>query len=425
MGAPATIVPVGFAGLPGWDGDDHAAAFAAFRRSAFRFLEKPYRTGALGVESEAFAPAYAAARGLEAPGRAAARAFFEVHFRPFLVAPVNGRRSGTASPPPLTPPHKGEGDSATLGASIEEAVEASKSPSPLWGGVRGGGLSAKISEAVLSGFVTGFYEPVVEASPVRTDRFTVPLLARPADLVDVDDANRPPGLDPYLAFGRATASGIVPCFDRGEIERGALAGRGLEIAWLESKVDAFFVHVQGAARLAMTDGALRRVTYAAKSGQRFTGPGRVLIDLGEIAPEAVTMQSIRGWFAANPHRIDEILWQNRSYIFFREAAVDDPALGPVAAAKVPLTPGRSLAVDRLLHTFGTPFYIDAPTLTAFGGAGFRRLMIAQDTGSAIVGPARGDLFAGSGDAAGEIAGGIKHPARFFMLVPAGIAERFT
>jgi membrane-bound lytic murein transglycosylase A len=364
---PARIAAASWADLPGWAEDDQAAAFAAFRRSAFRFLEKPHRTGALGVASEAFAPAYAAARELEAPGRDAARDFFEQHFRPFLVA----------------------------------------------------------SADAVQGFVTGFYEPVVEASPVGTDRFRYPLLARPHDLVDVDDSNRPPGFDPYFAFGRAASSGIVPYFDRGEIERGALAGAGLAIAWLADKVELFFVHVQGAARLKLTDGSERRVTYAAKSGHPFTGPGKVLIELGEIAPGAVTMQSIRAWFAAHPERIDEILWRNRSFIFFRDAAVDDPALGPVAAAKVPLTPGRSMAVDRLLHTFGTPFFIDAPTLDAFGGDGFRRLMIAQDTGSAIVGPARGDLFAGSGHAAGEIAGVIKHPARFFMLVPATLAERFT
>ena len=105
----------------------------------------------------------------------------------------------------------------------------------------------------------------------------------------------------------------------------------------------------------MTDGTLRRITYAAKSGQRFTGPGRILAELGEIPLADVTMQSIRRWFRDNPGRIDEILWQNRSFIFFRDAPVDDPALGPIAAAKVPLTPGRSMAVDRLLHTFGTPF----------------------------------------------------------------------
>ena len=129
------------------------------------------------------------------------------------------------------------------------------------------------------------------------------------------------------------------------------------------------------------------------------------------------MQSIRRWFRDNPGRINEILWQNRSFIFFREAPVEDPALGPVAAAKVPLTPGRSVAVDRLLHTFGTPFFIDAPLLDAFNGEPFRRLMIAQDTGSAITGAARGDLFTGCGDAAGEIAGVIRHPADFYVLVP--------
>ncbi|MBX3531469.1 MAG: murein transglycosylase A [Rhizobiaceae bacterium] len=367
MAPAAHIAAVSFADLPGWADDDHAAAFAAFRRSAFRFLEKPYRTGALGVASDAFAKAFAAARELEDPDRHVARDFFERYFLPFHVNPV-------ASP---------------------------------------------------QGFVTGFYEPVVEASPIRTARFRYPLLARPHDLVDVDDSNRPAGLDPYFAFGRQTSSGVAPYFDRGEIERGALDGQGLEIAWLADKVDLFFVHVQGAARLKLAGGTERRVTYAAKTGHPFTGPGRILIELGEIAPEAVTMQSIRAWLAAHPGRVDEILWRNRSFIFFRDAAVDDPALGPVAAAKVPLTPGRSMAVDRLLHTFGTPFFIDAPTLRALGGGGFRRLMIAQDTGSAIVGPARGDLFAGSGDAAGDIAGVTKHPARFFMLVPASIAERFT
>nr|WP_250889163.1 murein transglycosylase A [Mesorhizobium sp. dw_380] len=348
-----------FDDLPGWGGDEHLPAFEAFRRSALHVPTKPYRSGALGVDFNAFAEAYAEARGVSPANQQQARAFFERHFVPMLVRP----------------------------------------------------------EAGGAGLVTGFYEPQVEASPVRTGRFVVPLMSRPADLVDVDDANRPQGMDPYLAFARRTADGPVEYFDRGAIERGALAGQGLEIAWLADKVDAFFIHVQGAARLAMTDGRLCRVTYAAKSGQRFTGPGKVLSEAGEIPLAEVTMQSIRAWFKAHPKRVDEILWQNRSYIFFRKADVDDAALGPIAAAKVPLTPGRSVAVDRLLHTFGTPFYIDAPTLTAFEAKPFRRLMIAQDTGSAITGPARGDLFAGSGDAAGEIAGVVRNAADFYALVP--------
>lgn len=283
-------------------------------------------------------------------------------------------------------------------------------------------VPARVTAETGKGFVTGFYEPEVEASPIRTADFTVPLLSRPDDLVDLDDASRPAGMDPYFAFGRQAGDRVVPYFDRGEIDRGALAGRGLEIAWLADPVDAYFIHVQGAARLKMTDGRLIRVTYAAKTGHPFTGAGRVLIDQGEIPFERVTMQSIRAWLRAHPERVDETLWRNRSYIFFREAPVDDPALGPVAAAKVPLTPGRSIAVDRLLHTFGTPFFIDAPALIAFDGRPFRRLMIAQDTGSAITGPARGDLFAGSGDAAGDIAGVVRSDADFYALLPRPLVE---
>lgn len=356
--------PVGFSDLPGWDRDTVSTAYSAFCRSAWRAVEKPYRTGSLGVDALSFGQAFEVARRHPSLGETEARAFFEAHFVPALVRPDPADR----------------------------------------------------------GLVTGFYEPVVEASPVRTERFRVPLLRRPRDLVEVDDTNRPIGFDPAFAFGRQVGGRIAEYFDRGEIERGVLNTQDLALAWVENKVDAFFIHVQGCARLRMPDGAETRITYAAKTGHPFTGAGRVLAELGEIPLAEVTMQSIRAWFHRNPHRIDEILWRNRSYIFFREAPVDEPELGPIAAAKVPLTPGRSMAVDRVLHTFGTPFFVDAPTLTAFNGRPFRRLMIAQDTGSAIVGPARGDLFAGSGDAAGEIAGVVRHPADFYALLPRPLLE---
>lgn len=340
-----------------------SGAFDAFRRSAERIRIKPYRSGSLGIQTSDFAAACEAALARPSLDDAATRHFFETWFVPHLVRPDDRPR----------------------------------------------------------GFVTGFYEPQADASPVRTARFRFPILSRPVDLVDIDDANRPENFDPYLAFGRRMPDGrTVEYHDRRAIEQGSLAGLGLEIAWLEDPVDVFFIHVQGAARLRMPDG-LRRITYAAKSGQRFTGPGHVLSAMGEIPREQVTMQSIRAWFRAHPERVDEILWQNRSFIFFRDAPVEDAALGPVAAAKVPLTPRRSIAVDRLLHTFGTPFFIHAPDLAAFGAAPFAQLMIAQDTGSAIVGPARGDLFAGSGDAAGAIAGVVKHEADFFVLVPRSVA----
>lgn len=370
MPLAAAFAPGSWNTLPGWRDDAPLPAFEAFRRSAFQALEKPLRAGSLGLTADAFAPAFEAARGEPASTHCQARGFFERFFRPALVRPDEGRAD----------------------------------------------------ERGTAGFVTGFFEPDAQASPVRTPAFTVPLLRRPADLVDVDEANRPPGLDPYLAFARLVPDGTLAEYhDRAAIEGGALAGRGLEIAWLADPVEAFFIHVQGAARLAMTDGTRKRVTYAAKSGQRFSGPGRLLAELGEIPPADVTMQAIRLWLEAHPNRMGEILHANRSYIFFREAPVGDPALGPIAAAKVPLTPGRSVAVDRLLHTFGTPFFIDAPALLAFEGKPFRRLMIAQDTGSAILGAARGDLFAGSGDAAGKIAGVVRHAADFHALVPRALA----
>jgi len=356
--------PLPFDELPGWSSDQPAEAFAAFRRSALHVLTRNYRAGSLGVAAEAFSAAYEAARGEAKPEP---RGFFERWFIPCLVSPAPQDH----------------------------------------------------------GFVTGFYEPVAEASRVRTETFRYPLYARPPDLVELTAENRPAGMDSSYRFGRDAPSGIVAYFDRAAIERGALEGRGLEIAWLSDPVDLFFIHVQGAARLDMIEGGTVRVTYAAKSGHPFTGPGGILRDLGEIPAQEITMQSIRAWFRANPSRRDEILHRNRSFIFFREAPADDPLLGPVAAAKVPLTPGRSMAVDRELHTFGTPFFIDAPSLRAFDGSPFRRLMIAQDTGSAIVGPARGDLFAGTGHGAGEIAGIIRHAADFYALLPRTLAERAT
>ncbi|MGN6466922.1 MAG: murein transglycosylase A [Rhizobiaceae bacterium] len=356
--------PVDFDGLPAWAEEEGSGAYAAFRRCALYMATapKPYRSGSLGISAHAFEEAFAEARAVAAPEHP--RAFFERNFRVCHVSPAPAD----------------------------------------------------------SGFVTGFYEPELAASRIETPRFRFPLYARPADLVDLNDSNRPADMDSGFAFGRQAMNGIVPYFDRRAIERGALAGRVPVIAWLADRVDLFFAHVQGAARLLMQDGDIVRVTYAAKSGHPFTGIGGVLAELGEIPRQDVTMQSIRAWLGANPRRLDEILWRNRSFIFFREAAVDDPQGGPIAAAKVQLAAGRSIAVDRLLHTFATPFYINAPSLTSFGGVAFRRLMIAQDTGSAIVGPARGDLFAGSGAAAGEVAGVVRHPADFYALVPRVLLE---
>jgi membrane-bound lytic murein transglycosylase A len=361
------LEPLAFADIEGWKDDDPSGLFPVMARCVRHIREvKPYRTGSLGITADELAEAFEAAADLSPANPGEARAFFEAQFQPFRIRPT------------------GDG----------------------------------------KGFVTAFYEPEVEVSPVRDDTFRHPFYRRPDDLVDLDDANRPATLDPSYAFARRTLSGIETYPDRRAIDEGYLAGSGLEIAWARSRVDVFFAHVQGAARLVYPDGRVQRITYAAKAGHPFTGIGRYLVDTGEIPLAEISMQSIRAWLAAHPERNDEVLWQNRSYIFFREAPVDDPALGPVAAAKVPLEAMRSIAVDRLIHTFSSPFFIRSDTLTHLtGGKPFARLMMALDTGTAIVGPARGDIFTGSGFEAGELAGNVRNDADFVILVPKAAAGR--
>jgi membrane-bound lytic murein transglycosylase A len=353
---PARLVPASYDRLSGWDADDHAAAFQAFRRGAAAVEESPPKKRGLGIDADGLLVAVQKAGAL--PDRVSsgeARAFFEANFEPLDVAPASG-----------------------------------------------------------PGFFTGYYEPVVEGSRSPTADFTVPLYAVPDDLCEFDPAEPPPGIDAAFRFARRTPSGLVAHPDRGEIEAGYLRGRGLELAYLADPVDAFFIHVQGAARIRLAEGDTMRVTFAAKTGHPYTPIGAVLIALGALEKGEATMQAIRAWLHAHPAEAPGIMAKNRSFIFFREAPVSDRDLGPVAAAKVPLTAGRSLAVDRLLHSFHMPVWVET---VLPDGSPFRRLMIAQDTGSAIVGPARGDIFFGSGDAAGALAGGMKAPGRFVVLAP--------
>lgn len=351
---------VEFADIAGWVDDDHEAALAALAKHANKPSDETYRTGSLGLNP---------ARLLDLAGQAQQdaarhdpRSFFEVHYVPVRLVEDRGKR----------------------------------------------------------GLVTGFYEPELVASRTETPDHTTPLLRRPDDLVAINDSNRPNGLDRSYRFARQLPDGRLAEYpDRAAINAGALAGRGLEIAWVADAVDAFFVHVQGAARLTFSDGTAARITYDGKSGHPFTAIGKLLVERNQIAAETVSMQSIRQWLADHPEEAPVLIAENRSYIFFKEMPTGAPGEGPIAAAKIPLTAGRSLAVDRLIHTFATPIFVSAD---AVNGTRFRRLMIAQETGSAIVGPARGDIFFGTGEAAGEAAGAVKSPCDFIVLVPRDIAD---
>jgi membrane-bound lytic murein transglycosylase A len=268
------------------------------------------------------------------------------------------------------------------------------------------------------GFVTGYYEPEVAASLVRTKRFDVPIYRRPDDLVELATGERPPGWDPEIRYGRRSAGGLVPYFDRPAIEEGALAGQGLELAWLADPVDAFFIHVQGSARLRLASGSQLRVAFDGKSGHPYTSIGRLAVERGLLALESADKDGLAAWLRRHPEEGRGLMRENRSFIFFRVTSQDD-AEGPLGAAGLPLVAGRSLAVDRTLHTFHTPVWVDSPGLADIDRPGrpFRRLMIAHDTGSAILGPARGDIFVGSGEAAGSAAGRIRHSAAMIALVP--------
>jgi membrane-bound lytic murein transglycosylase A len=353
------MIEVEFSDLPGWSSDNHLEAFEAFKRSSQQALIQPYKDGEAGRSFAVFKSTFESAVHANIASKDAARRFFEDHFKPFKLKPDAGD----------------------------------------------------------AGLVTGFYEPVVKGSKTKSAAFPVPLYRAPDDLVEITPANQPEGWDPYFRFGKTSAGQIDYYPDRGVIERGLLDGRGCELVYVADKIEAFFIHVQGAARIELPDGSMMGITYAAKSGHPFTGPGRLLIERGEVLQKDISMQTIRGWLKANPDKADELLWQNRSFIFFKESEIEDPKLGPIAAAKVQLSAGRSIAVDRLRHLFGSAFYVVAPKVNFGDDKPFQRLMIAQDTGSAIVGTARADLFTGTGVAAGEIAGRIKADADFYLLMP--------
>lgn len=267
------------------------------------------------------------------------------------------------------------------------------------------------------GMVTGYFEPVLHGSWQKTERFCVPIYKMPADLVPLINDTERAKFNSDLTYMRETPDGRIPYPTREEIETGALDGEGLELLYLQDQVDAYFMHVQGSGRILLPDGSDVRITYAAKNGHPYSSIGALLIDRGDIPKEKMSLAAIQFWLRENKDEARKIMWQNKSYIFFRALSGEEGAEGPMGAEAVSLTPGRSLAVDASIHALGTPIWVSAPKLAAMSADGFHRLMIAQDVGSAIRGPERGDIYWGSGDEAGDLAGRTAHDANFFVFLP--------
>jgi membrane-bound lytic murein transglycosylase A len=354
--------PVEWTDLDGWDSDDHAAAFATFLASCRTLDVKQRRARELPAIPAALKDICQHVREAIPLDESGARKFFEDNFRPVRINKL--------------------GDT--------------------------------------DGFLTGYYEPIIAGSRVPTGEFTAPLYRRPPNLAaagrrKLGDAFPSKGVFVGRRVGRRK---LVPYFTRGEIEDGALDGWHSEICYLHDQVDVLFAQIQGSARIRLEDGTILRVNYDSHNGWPYVPVGRALVEARFMTKDQVSMQSIRDWMEANPDLAKDIRRMNKSYVFFRitDLSTEDEAVG---GEGVQLVPGRSIAVDRALHAYGTPFFIqaDLPIANEKAATKFERLVIAQDTGSAIVGPARADIYFGAGDEAARIAGRIKNSGSFVMLLP--------
>ncbi len=245
---------------------------------------------------------------------------------------------------------------------------------------------------------TGYYEPELRGSRVRGGPYQYPIYAKPKDL---------PADTPY--------------FERAAIQRGALAGRGLELFWVDDPVDSFFLEIQGSGRIRLPDGQVARVGFAGKNGHSYKAIGRTLVEQGVMPLEQVTADSIKDWLRANPDRRDAVMATNKSYVFFieRPELAADPSLGPIGTFGTPLPAMRSIAVDRRAYPLGIPFWVDfnSPVRP------LSRLVIALDTGGAIKGARRADFFYGSGDGPGVAAGDTRAMGRLIALAPTAALRR--
>ncbi|MGH8178471.1 MAG: murein transglycosylase A [Steroidobacter sp.] len=267
-----------------------------------------------------------------------------------------------------------------------------------------------------TGLITGYYEPLLHGSRKPSVTFATALYAPPNDMLTIELGDVAPELQGKRVRGRLQGKKVLPYYDRAALQNHPSL-KGKELVWVDSAVDAFFLEVQGSGRVQLDDGSTIRLAYADQNGQPYRSIGRYLVDTGEMSLEASSAPTIRRWMEANPSRLTEVLNANPSVVFFREERIDDPSMGPKGSLGVPLTAGRSVAIDPNFIPLGAPLFLSMTYPTT--GAPLQRLVMAQDTGGAIRGPVRADLFSGFGASAGESAGLMKQQGQLWLLWPKG------
>lgn len=275
----------------------------------------------------------------------------------------------------------------------------------------------RVSGSRSEGLLTGYYEPLIKGSRTPDATYNIPIYRRPPDLVNMVAESERGAKSEALTHQRQTEHGLEPYLTRAEIEQGGLAGKGLELMYFKDPVDVFFMQIQGSGRVELPNGEKVRISYDGKNGHPYTSIGKILVESGEMSAAGMSLKALKQWLRADRERAKAVMRKNKSYVFFRELSKNESG-APLGANRIPLQPGRSLAIDTSYYALGTPIYVDAPEITHATKTGtFRRLMIAHDVGSAIKGSERGDIYFGSGDDAGRLAGVTKQKGHLYALLP--------
>lgn len=366
--AKASFQTLTFDGLEGWATDDLSAALASFRNSCQIILARSPSEAMGGEAIYGDAGDWRASCQKAMSEKSAAKTFFEKNFTPVQI----------------------------------------------------------FADGEPVGLFTGYYEPELRGSRIRKGTFQTPLYRRPTDLVLVDLGEFRDALKGERIAGRVESGRLKPYPTRAEIVSKGLGVASTPVVYVDSAWEAFSLQIQGSGRVRLTDGTMIRLNYDGQNGHPYTAIGKSLVERGAIRREDVSMQTIRAWLEKNPKKADEVMNLNGSYVFFKEEPGGDPKQGAPGAMKVPLHPERSLAIDLRYHALGAPLWVDATRPADKDGEtpeAFRHLLIAHDTGGAIRGPVRGDVYWGAGARPEELAGRMANRGRLIILLPRALAAK--